>query len=211
MHSRYVPRGLRKAWDRAARDEELTGLRFELEALTVRTDQLLKQLDESPPDWGALEAAVGRVESVAAEPEALRVALGELKALVLGGKEASLTSSQVWSEVRDIIQERTKVATAENRRLVEAGLMLTKERALALVVTVQQAVRDAVTDPETFGRGPQAVLMAIHRRLSLILRGPTGTDERGAGPGAIEQAGDGAGGKSHADGRGQPGTAKWDG
>jgi hypothetical protein len=183
-YSRWVPRSLLREFERAAADPELTGLRFELEALSVRTEQLLRQLDEPVPDWAALEAAVGRVEAVAAEPDALRVALGELKALVRGGKQASVTSSEVWSEVRDIIQERTKVAMAENRRLVEAGLSLPKERALALVVVVQTAVRDTVTDPDVFDRGPQAVMTALHQRLCHVLRGPEPDEGLIAAPGA---------------------------
>jgi hypothetical protein len=206
-HSKYVPKNLKGAWDRAAADPELCGLRFELEALSVRTEQLLRRLEEPSPDWGVLEAALGTAKAAvdAKELEALQAALGELEARIAEGRKAALGDQAVWGELRQVFQERARVAVAENQRLVEAGLMLTKERALALVVAVQEAVRDAVTDPETFARGPQAVLTAIHRRLSLILHGPTGTDERGAGPGAIEQAGDGAGGKSHADGSGLSG------
>jgi hypothetical protein len=114
----------------------------------------------------------------AKELEALQAALGELEARIAEGRKAALADQAVWSELRQVFQERARVAVAENGRLVEAGLMLTKERALALVITVQEAVRGAVSDPDTFARGPQAVMNALHRRLCLVLGGPAENEDR---------------------------------
>jgi hypothetical protein len=190
--SRYVPKGLRKEWARAAADPELCGLRFELEALSVRMAQLLKRLESPGPNWSLLAESLGHVQAAVAakELDTLQTALGELALLLDEGRQTDLTDRTVWSELRQVIQERARVAAAENRRLVEAGLMLTKERALSLVVTVQEAVRAAVTDPDTFARGPQAVMNHLHRGLCLVLGGPAENEDR-----VMEgQVADGAGG-----------------
>jgi hypothetical protein len=97
--------------------------------------------------------------------------------LVLGALlEAGLAAAQrhevTWREIRQVIQERTQTARAEARREVEARLMLSREQALNLTHRVFLELRSVVLDPDTFAKGPQAVLASLQRRLARIVGQP---------------------------------------
>jgi hypothetical protein len=75
----------------------------------------------------------------------------------------------VWSEVRELIQERTRTAAAEWSRLVALQGVMTKEAAHLMVLRLVDAVRDNVLNPRLYAKGPQAVLSGIQTSLSRAL------------------------------------------
>jgi hypothetical protein len=71
-----------------------------------------------------------------------------------------------------LVQERTRVAQAESKQLVEQQLLLSKEQALALAHRLFAELRSVVMDEAIFAGGPQAVLAALQRRLSAVMGRP---------------------------------------
>jgi hypothetical protein len=192
-YSRYIPRSLAAEWERAAADPELTSLRSELGLLTIRVGELLSELEGSPP-WAELLSTWHRVRA-APDGEARQSAMAEMEVLFTSGQAAAERHEAVWAQIRALVQERARLAQAESRREVEAGLMMSKQQALTLAHRLFLEVRAVVLDPAVFGAGPQAVLSALQRRLSAVMGRP---EAEGAevldGQATAHTAGGGAGG-----------------
>ena len=137
-YSGCIPRGLRDAYEKAASDESLLCLRDDFALLEARQVSLLNALESSPPPpWAeVLQAAdSGDMEAV--------------KELARNGVVSQIVQDALWRELREIVQEKTQVSTAESRRLVALSLMMTKEQALRLVAALIEAVTKHVEDQDT--------------------------------------------------------------
>jgi hypothetical protein len=168
---RYVPKGILVAYREALRDPELVSMRRGLALLDGRTVELLKRMGETEaPPWGQAVEALNDFKTAQTD-ERRRLALENLETVIRTGANASASYDSTWHELREVIQERTKVATAESRRLHEADQVLTKEQAAALGYLVMQAVRAAVLDEATFAKGPLAVLRKAQDGLRRALEG----------------------------------------
>lgn len=149
MGARYqgcIPRDLRRAYEKAVTDETLLCLRDDFALLEARLMQLLETMDKQPqPSWPAIFAAIDRAEQSGS--------VEELRELARNQASAQIVLDAAWAEVRGIIQERSKIASAEVRRLESLHQMLTKEQALRFVARLVAVVTKHVAD--------QGTLMAI--------------------------------------------------
>src|SRR5262249_44825242 len=124
QHSKYLPRHLKGDYLRAVRDPELLSLRNQVALLSSREMELTRELAqiESPP-WGQAADALVDVEKAmtAGDLEAAREALASLSHVIRQGADQSARYATVWAELRQVIQERTKMAQAENKRMEIIG------------------------------------------------------------------------------------------
>src|SRR5262249_13022945 len=125
-HSKYLPRHLRRDYQRAIKDPELLSLRNQVALLAAREMELAKELSktEAPP-W---EQAVDRLVDVenavtTGDPEVTWETLASLAHLLRTGADQGAKYAAVWTELREVIQERAKLTVAEQKRLESLGAM----------------------------------------------------------------------------------------
>jgi hypothetical protein len=146
--SRCLPRQLLKQFDQALADPELTSLQDELALLKARQAEILGRLKDNPiPEWSDAERLFS--ELLSAEDDQRRLQVMEQLGVVLAqGSSASVLYESTWTELRELIQERSKVSAKETRRHFDLNAVLTAEQAMMMVRAIINAIRDTVTDPK---------------------------------------------------------------
>lgn len=151
LHGRYsssIPARLAARYAEAEHDPRLLELRDEVALIDARLEDLLGRVDtgESGAIWQRLMAA--RMELLEAQrTNDRRGQLDNLRVILdlIGQGHADY---RAWAEVGGILEQRRRLVESERRRLVEAGLMISAEQALALIGAVMQAVKEHVHDQE---------------------------------------------------------------
>jgi hypothetical protein len=149
-YSKYL-KGLPQVKQRladAVADPNLVALDQELGLLTVRIGELLTNLgDAKPPPW---DKAVAMVRSVSTmeEGQERETAIDRLLAFVVAGADAAATQEHAWGQIRELVQERTRTAAAEWKRLSDLDAVVTVEQCLLFVRAFLDAARETVTDPK---------------------------------------------------------------
>jgi hypothetical protein len=100
-----------------------------------------------PERWDTALAAFNNLASAKDDDRA--GALSVLGSLLRGGASAARTQAATWDELRQLLQEKCRLATAEARRLGDLQQNLTQQQALTLVQYIVEAVRQHVHDRET--------------------------------------------------------------
>jgi hypothetical protein len=171
--SRCLPQGIRKPFERAAADPQLTELTQDLALLEVRLLQLCERLEghESGATWEAvleaeagLRAGVGRLRAAsnAGDMDGFRAAMGaiegQIAALSAACRDAAAERS-TWDELRSVMGQRADFAAREWKRQVDLRSVITAERAQALITAIAHAIVRTVGDPHTRARLVNEVLL----------------------------------------------------
>ncbi len=171
-HSKYarqLPKELGKAYREALNDGELVSLRHEL-ALTEAfiKDRLGRLLEAEAPPWGQAVEALNdyKLALSGGDDAATDTALERLEQVVRTGAAAASREQDVREEVRELMQEKGKLAAAEWRRLGDLRSLVPAEQVMLLMGLVVQTVVDV------YGRDER--LAALHRRLSALAPLPVG-------------------------------------
>src|SRR5262249_9061397 len=136
-YAKHLSGELKAGYEAALQDDKLTSLADELALLTVRASQLLDRLkDAEQPPWGSVVESLNDLVAAAqaGDEDQLHEALERHAQVVRTGAAAATTQERTWNELRQVIGERTKTATAEWRRMSDVG-------ALVKVLDVQLFVR----------------------------------------------------------------------
>jgi len=167
MHGGATPRGLANAsttngrysqdmptrmMDRyliSRQDPELLSLRDDVAVIeTLIKEKLAAVRDgDTGPDWTAV---LDQFEAIAEnfqkwEWTKQKKALEDLGALL---KDRQRTEAAAMEEVRDLMDQKARLATMEHRRLVDLQQTMTVEQALTLASVLADIVRRNVKDPE---------------------------------------------------------------
>jgi hypothetical protein len=167
MRSKYLrrlPAALCDGYREALADPELLSLKDDLGLLTARINQILEKLSESAPPKGEdLLGGLGKIDRAVRNGDRSKAlaAVRAMTRLVRSGKEATVHQERCWSELREIIQEKTKTAAAEWRRLNELNGVVTVEQALLFARAFLSAARECVTD--------RSMLRALQERTLVLL------------------------------------------
>jgi hypothetical protein len=163
--SRYgyrVPKEIGAAYRKALSDQELVSLRHELAVTAAfiqrRFDELMAA--EAPP-WGDVVEAFNDYK--VAPDEAKAAALAKVEELVRIGAAAAAKEYSVRQEVRELIQEKGRLAAAEWKRLNDLRAVVPAEQAVMFAQSVVAAVL------EIYGR--DARLGELQRRLAALAPG----------------------------------------
>ncbi len=165
-YSKYMKQlpQLRKDYQAALADPALVALDGELALLTVRAGELLERLGKAvPPPWEEARKLVGMLCSTEQGPDQ-QLLLGELRQLVGTGADAIKVGEQAWAELRQIVQERTRTAAAEWKRLNDIEGLVTVEQCLLFIQGFMMAAKETVTDPK--------MLQAFQRKVVGLLPAP---------------------------------------
>jgi hypothetical protein len=159
-YSKYIPRGLRKIHDATSQDEELLSLKDDVRLLQTRQIQLLQRLGQAPlPPWGEAQQLF---KSASEGPEQDRApAFAALGELLSQGAASARQQEQAWAELREVTQEKAKVAAAEWKRMRDLDALVTAEQALALVMLSLDAAKETITDERMFRAFNERVLALL--------------------------------------------------
>lgn len=136
----YLPTDLLKRYQNALGDRDLLVLRDEIAVSEVRIQELLQRVrtGESGQAWRDARDALQDLKGAGGDPDKVRDALLALEKAVGRGSGDYLA----WAEVREVTEQRRRLAESERRRLVELQNVLTAEQAGVLVMALHQAVLD---------------------------------------------------------------------
>jgi hypothetical protein len=150
--SRYIknlPQELRAGYKAAREDEDLLSLADELALLTTRAGQLLDKLKEvEQPVWGRAQVSLNALTAAVqdGDAEAVQVSLERHRQVVQSGADAATTQARTWAELRQVIQERTRTAAAEWKRMADLGMLVEVSKFQLFVQVILTAARECVTD-----------------------------------------------------------------
>jgi hypothetical protein len=150
--SRYLPTGdLRAKYRRIAENPDLLSLRDDVALIQTRQALLLEQLGGvSSPAWDEALAAYNALEKAKGRDRAAPMSrLGEV---LRKGADADQVERQVWSELRKLIQEKTRTTAAEWKRVIDLSGVMTAQDALYFVESVLNTLRECIPDRQTLQR-----------------------------------------------------------
>lgn len=144
-YSKYMPTTLVEDYERVCADPNIAALNEELGLLTIRISKLLEQLDgKSVPmehilaKWGEFVLKLGGSHEEA---------VAEFRTVLCEGAAASIQEREVWTEVRELIQEKTRTAGAEWSRLRDLQGLVQVDKVVSLMQAVLEVIRNDISDP----------------------------------------------------------------
>jgi hypothetical protein len=112
------------------------------------------------PAWGQASLVLGDLEEAMSSKDttALQKAFGDLRGIIREGADQNARYNQTWSELRQLIQEKTRIAQAENKRLEQVGGFVKTEDLMMVLVSLLEAVKTHVED----AKARQAIQMRFN-------------------------------------------------
>jgi hypothetical protein len=142
--AKSMPRGLEEKFEEAQRDPDLLSARADAALLEARSRELLERLStgESGQLWDDLHSTLTRFEeNGGTDPAAL---VKSLKQIVERGRADEAT----WRQLHEVIEQKTKVAASEWKRLVDMKQVITAEKAMAFSMHLLEVVMKYVPEPD---------------------------------------------------------------
>jgi Spy/CpxP family protein refolding chaperone len=142
--SRKMPKRLADKYEEAQRDPELLSARSDVAFLEARLGELMERLSsgESNEIWDDLHKTLARFEE-SAEEDADKI-IRTVKLIVERGR----TDEAVWRQLHEVIEQKTKVAASEWKRLVDMKQVITAEKAMAFSMQLLEIVLRHTPEPE---------------------------------------------------------------
>lgn len=167
-YSKYMPKGVATRYKTAMTDPDLLSARDEIALVQLRIQDLMGKLkdggtadlwDNLRQEFVSVEAAI-RTGDASALDKGLR-ALGEII-------EEGSAAEEVWGEMYEAIEAKTKVSEREWRRLRDLKQFMTVQQSMDLVSYLVECVTTHVTDRDVLGlitRDMDKVLTAPAKRM----------------------------------------------
>lgn len=160
-YSKVLPAGLKRKYAEALADPELLSARTEVALLQVRISELAKRLHsgESGTLWAQFKEGFAEFKAAmsAGDKDRIGATLTRLGGLISRGAD----DEAAWHELAAAIEDKTRIAAREWRRLADLKQLITVERAMVLLTTFAESVRFHVQDTRT--------LTLIQRDLTKLL------------------------------------------
>jgi hypothetical protein len=171
-YSQAMPERLLERYERAEADPELLSTRAEAALLEAHLAELIGKLDRggSSWDWAQVTGAFAALDAAirAMEPPAILAAMAAMKAVI----EAGQAEAALWAEIRRVIREKTRVASAEWKRLVDLRQLLTVDRATAMGMALIDIVLRHVTDLNARASIASEMAEVLNRAPAQLSSGP---------------------------------------
>lgn len=151
-HGRYseaLPERLLERYQASQSDPELLAMRDEIGLTDARLGDVLARVDsgENGALWQRVKEHYDELQAGRAAQDVNRMA-DAIDALGVVISSAS-TDAAAWAEVGRLIEQRRRLVESERKRMVDLQLMITAERAMALVTALVGVVREHVRDART--------------------------------------------------------------
>jgi hypothetical protein len=133
--SRALPKRLMEKYEEACRDPELLSSRSDVAMLEARLLELTERLSEGESGqlWRDLKEAVERFDDQSLDRD---TTVELVKSLVAKG----CADEEIWRQLHDVIEQKTKVSAHEWKRLVDMRQVITAEKAVAWAQQVIESV-----------------------------------------------------------------------
>jgi len=149
-HGRYskaMPKGLKDAYNRAEADPDLLSLRADVALLQALAENALAAMAGEFPPWeeGAeLIRQLGPLKTGEPLDGDRQQVLSDLRDLLEAGADKAHAWERGRRELKDCIDRKTHVASAEHKRLHDQSLALPVEQAMAFIGALIEAARAVV-------------------------------------------------------------------
>jgi hypothetical protein len=100
--------------------------------------------------WKALTDTYERLDRAQEQGEVDRL-YDELGRLIATGRDASLSQARTWKELRQVFQERGKLAPLEAKRLHDLNTHFSMEQGILLTTALMEAAKEVVKDRRVLG------------------------------------------------------------
>jgi hypothetical protein len=161
--SRYLrdlPQELKAGYTAGLKDEELLSLRDELAVQTALIRKRLADLKARQlPPWETVVERLNDLKVAAAADKPERFAALELA--IRTGYDAWQGEREIIDDIRELLLERGRLAAIEHRREVDLQTMVPVETAYAFLARVMAAIKETITDRDTFRRLNQRVTQLL--------------------------------------------------
>jgi hypothetical protein len=117
--------------------------------LTARELELTKELERlDRPPWGQAAAALAELGAAFAAMDRSRMATAyaNLHAVIHRGADPAAAYEAVWSELRELFQEKAKLSQAESKRSAVLGGYVAVQDVMAVLMGMLEAVKENVPD-----------------------------------------------------------------
>jgi hypothetical protein len=162
-HSRYlkdVPAELKAGYVASKEDEEITSIKEELAVCTALIQKRLADLKSRQlPPWGTVVEALNSLKVAPDEDKAERFAA--LETIIRSGYDAWDGEQQIINDIRELLQERSRLAAIEHRREVDLRCLVPVEATYSFLARIMQAIKETITDPAVFRRLNHRVMQLI--------------------------------------------------
>ena len=169
--SKDMPTRMLANYQAALKDPDAIALHEELALATSREADLLARVDtgEAGVHWRQMRIAITDFRRATREgdADAAAAAVRDMERLT----DLGIADYRAWSELKDVIELRRRLADTERKRIEAAQQTITSEKAMLMVAAVVDAVRRHVDD--------RKVLAAIGFELNRIV----GPDDEGRASG----------------------------
>jgi hypothetical protein len=147
-----LPPSLKQGYKAALADPEYTSLRDALALQDGLVVEVLREMAEaSQPPWGEALRLLKDVLHLPCREDA-RAGLDELRVLLERGADAAKTQARCRVRLRELIQEKTRTAAAEWKRLHALQGLVTVEQALGFARAFVDAAQEVIEDKELLKR-----------------------------------------------------------
>jgi hypothetical protein len=150
LYSKYVPKTLRKDYDAISEDRDLTELRDDLALQTTLIMAAFRRMDETEaPPWGKVVELLN--DCVLAQrkknQEKFEAAFVSMAEMIRTGHAAAQSMERLKVEVRDLIQEKTRTASAEWKRQADLQGLVELSKVMMMQRAILEANMAEIVDP----------------------------------------------------------------
>lgn len=175
-YSKYLPEALRARYEDFVNDPEITKITGEIGLLDTRIAQLSDQVesDVAARTWRELQRLWSRFMFAVQSGDADKQV--ELLSQVDDFIKQRIEQNSVWEDIERLTLSRTKLAEAEQKRLVQNNQMLSVEQALTLVGALVASIKDVVylyADPTT----ARHIIVGTSQAYAKLIGGPSSSDD----------------------------------
>lgn len=164
--ARDLPQRLVERFQEAIGDPDLLSMTAEIATLDARLGDLLRSVEsgESATLWRQLRVTWDNALRAqrAGDQANATLLLNEVDDLIRRGS----ADYAAWSEVRDVIQERRRLAESERQRLKDAQQTLTLAEAMSLIATLQESITRNVKDEGALAAIRQDLIRVANYKVS---------------------------------------------
>jgi hypothetical protein len=161
--SRYLrdlPQELKAGYTAGLKDEELISLRDELAVQTSLIQKRLADLKARQlPPWETVVERLNDLKVAATEDKPERFAALELA--IRTGYDAYQGEREIIEDIRALLLERGRLASIEHHREIDLQTMVPVEIAYAFLARVMAAIKEVITDRDTFKRLNQRITQLL--------------------------------------------------
>lgn len=148
-YSSLLPKRLAPRFEAILNDPAILEYRPDIALLMVRTEELLGRLENNAIAIDALQDSIALLErGLKAGMEGVQDVMSAVKGL----KQAANAESEnrlIWVEVRQLLQERRGLVSAEHARMMDAQMMMSMDEVFAMLAQVRRAILEHVESIET--------------------------------------------------------------